>query len=292
MKNLVVALMCGFGLLSAQGCAVDAGQEGESLGTQAAALNSCTSSYGVFTTKAALAIAMADELGKWDPLNQLYKPWGGGVALSSSAVCLKNGCANTKAILGQQNFTADQSIFSDANYRNDLVASFDRQANLISDLARNSPSKLPPAHKLTKVAGPVDLGKGACGAHYVFQVDNQDGTPMSSAQASLMAYTLCYYGQDTPTRACGNNAFVGFTQTQVGCPAGRLCVAIDPSEGDNGTTTTTTAGTAPTYPMNRVYDASGALLGTKCVTTGGVATTLKSKCAATPSTCGYDYCML
>ena len=33
------------------------------------------------------------------------------VTLKSTAVCVKNNCANTKPILGQQDFTADQNVF-------------------------------------------------------------------------------------------------------------------------------------------------------------------------------------
>jgi len=55
-----------------------------------------------------------------------------------------------------------------------------------------------------------------------------------------MQNTLCYYGQNTDTTACGSNDFVGFTQWQRGCPTGRVCVAIDPDPNDNGTVSTTT----------------------------------------------------
>jgi len=45
-----------------------------------------------------------------------------------------------------------------------------------------------------------------------------------------------------------------------------------------------------TYPMNRVYDPTNALLGCSCVTTSGLVKTLISKCQAMGATCGYLYC--
>jgi hypothetical protein len=215
------------------------------------------------------------------------------VALKSGITCLKNNCANTKAILGQQYFTVDQNVFNATSYASDIYAAFDRETSILTNLKQNKPGSVPPAHKLTLVGGPTNLGTGACGNHYIFQVDHTNGTALTTAEAANMSYTLCYYGQDVPNvYNCGGNPFVGFTQTQVNCPSGRVCVAIDPTDGDNGSTGTTSAGSAPTYPMNRVYDPTGVLLGTACVMTNGTLTTLKSKCAINANTCGYDYCML
>lgn len=67
----------------------------------------------------------------------------------------------------------------------------------------NLDSLLPPAHKLTPV-GSMTL-TGACGPHFIFQVDNANGTALTSAQASLMSNTLCFYGQNTAGTSCGDN---------------------------------------------------------------------------------------
>ena len=117
------------------------------------------------------------------------------------------------------------------------------------------------------------------------------GTALNSTQAGYMSNALCFYGQDTPGASCGANPFVGFTKTQTNCPAGRMCVAIDPDDGDAGSGTTTTAGSAPTYTLNRLWDPSNVKLNTACTKTSGPVGTMQSKCSTAPNTCGYLYCM-
>ncbi|MGC4091695.1 MAG: cellulose binding domain-containing protein [Polyangiaceae bacterium] len=254
---------------------------------ESTAYATCPTNNGVNPTKAALAVAMATELGRWTPATDLAIS-NGKVVLSAAALskCGSAGCANTKAILGQQDFTMDQTVFNPTNFSQELQSGFTRQATLIDDLTRNNPSKLPPNHKLTLVGGPTNLGLGSCGPHYVYQVDNSDGSPLSTTQATNMANALCFYGQGN----CGNNTYIGFTQTSTQCPSGRTCVAIDPTDGDNGSASTTTAGSAPSYPLNRVFDPLNMLLGTSCITTAGKLGGIISKCATSPSTCGYLYC--
>jgi hypothetical protein len=252
----------------------------------------CASNNGLNPAKAALAVAMGRELGRWTP-NQDLTISNGKVVLSAAGLtqCGGTGCPNTKALLGQQDTAVtqyvDQTIFNPTNFSSDLQASFGRQTNLITSLQQNSPSKLPPRHKLTMVGGPTNMGGGSCGPHYIFQVDNADGSPLTSTQAANMGNSLCFYGLGS----CGNNPYIGFMQTGVNCPPGRTCVAIDPMDGDNGSLSTTSAGSAPTYPMNRVYDSWNTLLGTSCITTSGRLASLQTRCDRTPSTCGYLYCM-
>jgi hypothetical protein len=239
---------------------------------------------------------MGTELGRWKPEVDLYKASDGKVALTSTGLSrCSNGCPNTKALLGQQDdaVTAysgigsnNQWLFNATVYRNDLIASFDRQRNKMDDLARNNPGSLPPDHKLTLVGGPVNMGPGYCGPHYVYKVTTPWGSALSSSQAANLANALCFYGQGS----CGYNPYIAFVTTSQGCPSGHACVAIDPTDGDTGSTSTTTAGSAPTYPLNRVWDPSNSLLNTSCITTTGKYGTLKSKCSVLPASCGYLYC--
>src|SRR6478752_3232779 len=110
LKKMIAAGLMGLGFVAAQGCMAEQGtdeQAGVATGELAAA---CNSMQGINTTKASLAVAMGIELGRWDTINDLQVT-NNKVTLKSTAVCVKNNCANTKAILGQQDFTADQNVF-------------------------------------------------------------------------------------------------------------------------------------------------------------------------------------
>jgi hypothetical protein len=251
----------------------------------------CESNGGVNPTLAGLAVAMGIELGRWEPDQDLLVS-GGKTILNPAAVCVANSCKNTKAILGQQAWTSDQSVFNNTNYSATLGAMFDRQKNLIANLNANDKAHLPPDYKLTFVGGPTSFGFGNCGPHYIWQVDYKSGVnagkPLSAQDAANMSNTLCFYGQGN----CGNNPYIGFVSTGIAsCPSGKTCLAIDPTDGDNGSTATTTAGSAPTYPKNMVYDPANSLLGTMCITTKGALGTMTSKCASFPDTCGNLYCV-
>jgi hypothetical protein len=295
-STILMTLGLGFGLLP-MGCMSAVGDE--STGTTEEGLASaCYTNYGINPLKAALAVAMADELGRWDPVHDLvFMPSPLNIVqLSTTAVCIKNSCKNTKAILGQQqsalNLVAPiaipQTLFSATSFYRDLTSSFSVQTNRITDLTNNHKDQLPVAHKLTQVAGPTNLGTGACGPHYVFQVDHTNGTALTSAEAANMVNALCFYGNTV----CGNNnPFMSFTVTGQGCPTGRTCVAIDPTDGDNGSLTTTTTGAAQTYPYNRLYDPSNTKLNSACTTTTNLAGKMLSKCSTISTTCGYLYCI-
>ena len=256
---------------------------------------SCQTNNGNYPTEAALAVAMAMELKRWKPSADLYQSGTNQVSLTSTGLAqCSNGCPNTKALLGQALSSASftDNVFDPINYGSALWNGLGRDTAHMQNLQLHYPSQLPPDHKLTFIAGPVNLGLGSCGPHYIFQADNLDGSALNSTQAKNMANWLCFYGMNgTDGYGCGGNPSLAFVVTSQGCPIGRTCVAIDPTDGDNSTSSSTSAGSAPSYPMNRVYDPSSSLLGTACITTKGVLTTLQSKCSAYPATCGYDYCM-
>jgi hypothetical protein len=258
---------------------------------QSNAYATCGTNSGLLPTKAALAVAMATELGRWDALTDLVVDGTGQAVLSAAGLAkCTNSCKNTKALLKQQDPSVaglvSTTTFSPDMYRSDLNAAFQRQKDKIQELKNNNPAGLPPAHKLTRVGGPLNLGIGACGPHYVFQADRLDGTPLTATEASNLARQLCFFGYGS----CGGNSYLAYTTTTTQCPAGRTCVAVDPTDGDNSAGSTTTAGSAPTYPLNRAYDPANTLLNTGCVTTAGKYGTMLSKCTEKPASCGYLYC--
>jgi len=92
MKKWLSLIGVGFlGMSALQGCASTvSSEEAEGLAKTEDAVNACYTNNGLNPTKAALAVAMADELGRWDPAHDLTVAWNGVVALKSSAVCVKN----------------------------------------------------------------------------------------------------------------------------------------------------------------------------------------------------------
>jgi hypothetical protein len=251
----------------------------------------CDTNSGVNPSKAALAVAMATELGRWKPESDLTIGGDGKVALTwSGASRCTNGCANTKGILAMQDDSFTQIIgqenFNATMFREDLKSSLGRQFNKIDDLNRNAPWNLPPAHKLTLVGGPTNLGNGSCGPHYIFKATDLNGVPLTSTQATNLANALCFYGHN-----CGNNnPYIAFISNSQGCPSGQRCIAIDPSDTDNTATATTSAGTAPTYSNNKTWDPTNSLLNTACITTTKKLGRMLSKCSTMPSTCGWLWC--
>ncbi len=279
----------------------------------------CETNSGLFPALASLAVAMATELHRWQPLVDLTTSNGRTVLSAAGLARCSNGCANTKAILAQQEYTPDQNVFNATNYMSQLGSAFGRQQSNISNFLQNSQSSLPPGHYLKLVGGPTNLGIGACGPHYVFAVtydtppnypssvdpNNKYNPPkvsytattqpkanqtvaLSAADATNMVQTLCYFNQGN----CGGNTYINMVTTAcpAGQPSGTMCIAIDPTDGDQSSTSTTTAGSAQSYPGNRVYDPANDLLGAACITTKNKFGTLQSQCANLADTCGYLYC--
>ena len=135
------------------------------------------------------------------------------------------------------------------------MASFGRQQNLLTNYKQNSPYYLPPAHTLKLVGGPknprhrrlwsaLHLPGESHGWHAAddwWEGITRSRTPCATSGSMRWAW------------AVSSNPFVNPQITTNSCPTGQTCIAVDPADGDNGSTTTTTAGSAPTYPMNRVY---------------------------------------
>jgi hypothetical protein len=230
--------------------------EGETAAFRQNLTSTCNSNNGVNPTKAALAVAMATELGRLEPIADLTRS-DGAVALSAAGLsrCM-NGCANTEAILGLQSDEVreiiDQNAFNPTTFREELLASFDRQINWSLDLARNNPSALPEEHTLVRIGGPLSLGTGSCGPHYVFTATKPSGDPLTNA--ANLKNNLVFFG------IYSGNDYLDFTVlSEIGS------IALDPTDGDNAPPVTT-SGSCPTYENDRVYDPDNTLLGTCCVT--------------------------
>lgn len=228
MKNVFALALIGLGVVASTGCAAE--QPTEAIGTTEAYLtsSSCFSNYGVNPMKAALAVAMSDEMGRIDALKDLK--WDGstwsrvGIAQDGLDRCAARnlaGCPETQAILDLQkddvNRYLSQQEFNATNFREDLRSSFERQRNHESDLTRNNPSRLPQEHSLTRIG--TFSNAGACGIHYDFAAA---GNKIENIKERLVFFG----GNDNP--------FLAFQSTTT-------TVAIDPTGTMNGDTTGSTS---------------------------------------------------
>lgn len=212
------------------GCAANTtGEEDSILQTHAAATSvSCFEDSGILPMKAALAVSMGIEMGRINTLRDLEidttaNPWRVRISTWGFARCRgegKTGCPNTQAILDLQrpevNNFIPQGTMNATHFRNDLVASFDRQRSHENNLRLNYPSRVPQAHELTQIG--TYSKDGACGVHYEFFAE---GTRIENIKE-----TLVFFGGT-------QNPFIDFESTSQ-------TIAIDPTGTMNGDTTTTT----------------------------------------------------
>lgn len=209
----LLALVCvGF-----VGCAVE-DREDEVPTTRAFEAGlTCETNGGIYPLKAALAVAMATEIGRLDPLVDLAIV-NNRVVLTAPALdeCSSrgfDGCPNTDALLGMQDSAVNeyvpQYVFNAVSYREDLKASFDRQRNHEQDLANNAPNRLPKPHTLWH-QGISDYG--ACGVHYDFSADGE--------AVDNIVERLVFFGGNA-------NPFIDYRATED-------TVSIDPTATMNG----------------------------------------------------------
>ena len=139
-----LALLVATGSLVA-GCAA---AEPDDLVTEEAeqAATTCNTLGGIYPTKAALAVAMATELGRWEATVDLkIDSSTGWVALSDAgknqcSTTGNSGCPKVTAILNLQddavNEVISKDVFNATSFREDLKASFGRQNDAINNQVR------------------------------------------------------------------------------------------------------------------------------------------------------------
>ncbi len=216
---------------------------------------------GVYPVKAALAVAMAKEIGDVDALKDLTVV-SGKVQLSSvgRAACeARGGCHNVEGLLAMQDDSVssyiDQTLFNPTSYRRDLVASFDRQRSHELNLTLNAPSRLPEPESLT-LTGTQSL-PGACGTHYVFDAFKAGCTGSSCVLSNPAneVNRLIFFGLDAD--GVHGNPFIAFFSTDAS-------IAIDPTPSLNGGVD----GSSACETGFAKYDPSGDSEGT-CCSSGG-----------------------
>jgi hypothetical protein len=288
------------------------------------AATTCNTNYGVNPTKASLAVAMAMELGRWEASldlekgkiandaagNQVDAVVISAAGLAQCAANGKSGCPRTQALLNLQsdqiNDVVNKQVFSATNYRNDLMASFQRQNDAVNNQVRqevanqtnvyscrsnktcnyipgyknptsdgqNNPAgtRNPSATCLQtpeqhKLTTPtVKVGAAACGAKYDLYTYKATKADNSGL---CQPDNLKYELAFFGWTAGGDcNPFIQFSATLD-------TVTIDPVDGDIAPPQSSGAG-CPTYENDRANDPSKVLLNTCCTTQLGASGTMQS----------------
>lgn len=251
------------------------------LGSAEQALQNCQTPDGTNAVMAAFAVAVGQELGRWQATTDFEMFTTSGLSESSpgmqQAIRLRTGtdslgkprgksrcadgkCARVQAILDMQYEQALGKIYIQGEtsttkvlldpgaLRSRMVSKVNYEQKTCDDAAAdNDPNKCPKElHKLTLV-GPVSLG--GCGVHYKFAVAKDTGA------------TLLYPGQLKwkLTFADQANGWVDFRNLGGGF------VAIDPTYGLNDDTTTSSGSCAAACTKISTTDITG-----QCCSCSGV----------------------
>ena len=221
MKKNTFTILLTATLASLTGCAFETDTAPRSVTQAFSSGQNCDDNTGINPMKAALAVAMASEIGRVDPLKDLFIN-GSMVSLTNSAkqLCAGRGygaCNNVEAVLGMQNTAVNDKlprhVFNATAFREELKASFARQTNREIDLARNQPDKLPQPHELREIG---ISNRGACGIHYDYSVTGK--------KPENLQYRMDFFGGT-------QNPFIDFRSTYK-------TISIDPTGTMNGDTPT------------------------------------------------------
>lgn len=249
------------GILLVGGCsapdtatATDEGSVEQGLSTQ------CSTDSGLNPAKAALAVAMANELGRWDAVNDLAQGSNWRVVLSATGQARCNahgGCPNTLGLLGLQDVSVNnypngisQTVYNAVTFNTDLYAAWARQYNWELSLKANQPSLVPEDHKLVATSAFSPAPSQSCGTHFYYTATKPDGSALKNP--ANLAQRLLFFGGSS-------NPFLQFLSSSTTAK-----VAIDPDE--YGNTTPVATGACTVYPLDKVYDPNQTLKGTCCTT--------------------------
>lgn len=263
MKKLLAGLMA-LGGLGFAGCATESG---DYIATEAFELNlACyQTNNGLAPMKAALAVAMATEIGRLTPdvdlkkiqmQAQYHMQDALGLTDAAKAKCAERGfaaCPNTQALLELQNPIINStglvktSTLEATNFANDMIASLDRQKSHLQNLQNNQPWRVPATNNVFTMLSVNDWG--ACGEHVDFSISGDK--PWNQIER------LVFFGNgNTNASQSFGNPFLAPVLNE-----GRMAIDPDPYLTGTGSTSSGTVTNACI-----VYTAS--LLGTACTCEG------------------------
>jgi hypothetical protein len=228
----------------------------------------CANGDGVNSAMAALAVATAKELRRWQPSKDFTIDSSYRLALSTTgkAQCADGKCWNTQAILDLQRATHNtvkfgSVIFNADNFRSRLNSEYNEQK--ICESRAGAPGSNCPAedHKLTYKSAKA----GACDTIFTFDATTPTGSLLKTP--SLLKNKLIYVGYP-------ENEYLAFSSTGT-------TVSIDPTIGLNDTGTT--AAGSCTATCTKVSSAS--IVGQCCSCNGASKKFVKSAWSTTTFLC-------
>jgi hypothetical protein len=231
--------------------------------------SSCGDITGTDPVLAALAVATATELGRWQPTKD-FAIWSGKLALTATgkARCADGKCLNTQALLDFQKDTAAKAEIrpgvkvNPLLVRTALMLSYARQTTCFSLLGLPIIGCGVPEHKF-KLIG---TDKGTCDTNYWFQVQNAAGVPLSSKEMLALEKGLVWVNAEM-------NAYIAF---QVNGNT----VGIDPTYGLNTIGATSSGACSAACTKISATDVTG-----QCCSCNGTKKYVRSSWSATTYLC-------
>ena len=197
------------------------------IGQNAEAL--CANGDGVNSAMAALAVAAAKELGRWNPTTDFAPlnraPWHTQLTATGKARCPGGNCWNTQAILDLQKAPPNSVkfgnvVFNANNFVSTLTARWNEQRNCELRGGTGDQNCTAEQHKLTFQSSKA----GACDTIFTFNATNTSGGALKSP--SQLKNKLMFVGYPS-------NPFLAFSSTGT-------TVSIDPTFGLNEGSNTST----------------------------------------------------
>jgi hypothetical protein len=260
---LGIAAGCNEAPMSSEDIAID-----EELGQSSEAL--CANGDGVNSAMAALAVAAAKELGRWNPTVDFKPgtaaPWYTTLTATGKARCADGKCWNTQSILDLQKAGTNPVrfggvLFNANNFVSTLTARWNEQKNCELRGGTGASNCSAEQHKLTfKSQAP-----GACDTVFTFDAKNLSGGNL--VNPAQLKNKLIFVGGTS-------NPYLAFSSTGT-------TVSIDPTYGLNEGGTTTAGGcTAACTKMS-----AASVAGQCCSCSGATKKFVKSAWSTTTFIC-------
>lgn len=238
-------------------------------GTGIRFVDSCDDNTGTDPVLAALAVATAIELGRWQPTTD-FRTWRGKLTLTATgeAQCADGQCSNTRALLDLQNDEASGVTIlpgvqvNSSLLRRALSLAHFRQANCFSPLGAPFVGCRVPDHHFTL----AHTAPGECDTNYWFTTTTPEGDALPPELMQRLERSLIWVNAET-------NDYIQFATD------GNL-VGIDPTYGLNEVGATESGSCSPACTRISTRDIAGS-----CCSCNGTRQYARSSWNANTYTC-------